>query len=62
MPTLDPIRRRIPGADDEGAFLAWSYTLAMDAALEALTARGLVTTPLDGAMAVRVADPALAGL
>jgi hypothetical protein len=62
MPTLDPIRRRIPGADDEGAFLAWSYTLAVDAALEALTTRGMVTPPLDGAMAVRVTDPALAGL
>jgi hypothetical protein len=62
MPALDPIRRRIPGADDEGAFLAWSYTLAMDAALEALTSRGLVAPPLDGALAVRVTDPALAGL
>jgi hypothetical protein len=62
IPALDPIRRRIPGADDEGAFLAWSYTLTMDAALEALTTRGLVTPPLDGALAVRVTDPALAGL
>jgi hypothetical protein len=62
MPALDPIRRRIPGADDEGAYLAWSYTLAMDAALEALTTRGLVAPPLDGALAVRVTDPALAGL
>jgi len=62
MPALDPVRRRIPGADDEGAFLAWAYTLAMDAALEALTSRGLVAPPLDGALAVRVTDPALAGL
>ena len=62
LPALDPVRRRIPGADDEGAFLAWAYTLAVDAALEALTTRGLVAPPLDGALAVRVADPALAGL
>jgi hypothetical protein len=62
MPALDPVRRRIPGADDEGAFLAWAYTLAIDAALEALTSRGLVAPPLDGALAVRVTDPALAGL
>ncbi|HEX6675632.1 MAG TPA: hypothetical protein VF486_11475 [Actinomycetes bacterium] len=62
LPALDPVRRRIPGTDDEGAFLAWAYTLAVDAALEALTGRGLVAPPLDGALAVRVTDPALAGL
>ena len=62
LPALDPVRRRIPGSDDEGAFLAWAYSLAVDAALEALTTRGLVAPPLDGALAVRVADPALAGL
>jgi hypothetical protein len=62
MPALDPVRRRIPGADDEGAFLAWAYTLAVDTALEALTARGLVSPPPDGALALRVTDPTLAGL
>jgi len=62
LPALDPVRRRIPGADDEGAFLAWAYTLAVDAALEALTSRGLIAPPLDGALAVRVTDPALAGM
>jgi hypothetical protein len=62
MPALDPVRRRIPGADDEGAFLAWAYTLAVDAALAGLSGRGLVAPPLDGALAVRVTDPALAGL
>jgi hypothetical protein len=62
MPALDPVRRRIPGADDEGAFLAWAYTLAVDAALDALTTRGLVTPPPDGALALRVTNPTLAGL
>jgi hypothetical protein len=61
-PALDPVRRRIPGADDEGAFLAWAYTLAVDAALGALTTRGLIAPPPAGATAIRLADPALAGL
>jgi hypothetical protein len=58
---LDPVRRRIPGAEDEGAFLAWAYTLAVDQALERLTDRGLVAPPPAGVVTVRVADPALAG-
>ena len=62
IPALDPVRRRIPGADDEGAFLTWAYTLAMDTALERLAGRGLVTLPATGALAVRVTAPALAGL
>jgi hypothetical protein len=62
MPALDPVRRRIPGADDEGAFLAWAYTLAVDTALEALTSRGLITPPPAGAVAIRLTDPTLAGL
>ena len=62
IPALDPIRRRIPGADDEGAFLTWAYTLAMDTTLERLAGRGLVTLPATGALAVRVTAPALAGL
>jgi hypothetical protein len=62
IPALDPIRRRIPGADDEGAFLTWAYTLAIDTALERLAGRGLVTLPATGALAVRVTAPALAGL
>jgi hypothetical protein len=61
LPALDPVRRRIPGADDEGAFLAWAYTLAVDEALDRLSARGLLTPPATGVMAVRVTDPALAG-
>jgi hypothetical protein len=60
-PALDPVRRRIPGADDEGAFLAWAYTLAVDEALDRLAARGLLTPPAAAVTAVRVADPALAG-
>ena len=62
IPALDPVRRRIPGADDEGAFLTWAYTLAIDTALESLASRGLVTLPATGAMAIRVTTPALAGL
>jgi hypothetical protein len=62
IPALDPVRRRIPGADDEGAFLTWAYTLAMDTALERLADRGLVTLPATGALAIRVTAPALAGL
>jgi hypothetical protein len=62
IPALDPVRRRIPGADDEGAFLTWAYTLAIDSALERLASRGLVTLPATGAMAIRVTTPALAGL
>jgi hypothetical protein len=62
IPALDPVRRRIPGADDEGAFLTWAYTLAMDTTLESLAGRGLVTLPATGALAIRVTAPALAGL
>jgi hypothetical protein len=62
IPALDPVRRRIPGADDEGAFLTWAYTLAIDTTLESLASRGLVTLPATGAMAIRVTTPALAGL
>jgi len=61
LPALDPVRRRVPGADDEGAFLAWAYTLAVDEALHRLAARGLLGLPPAGVTAVRVADPALAG-
>ena len=61
LPALDPVRRRVPGADDEGAFLAWVYTLAVDEALDRLAARGLLTPPATAVTAVRVADPALAG-
>jgi len=62
LPALDPVRRRIAGGEDEGAFLAWAYTLAVDEALERLTERGLVVPPSTGVVAVRVADPALAGM
>jgi hypothetical protein len=61
LPALDPARRRVPGADDEGAFLAWAYALAVAEALDRLAARGLLTPPATGVLAVRVADPALAG-
>jgi hypothetical protein len=61
LPALDPVRRRVPGADDEGAFLAWAYTLAVDEALDRLSDRGLLTPPDSAVMAVRVTDPALAG-
>jgi hypothetical protein len=61
LPALDPVRRHVPGADDEGAFLAWAYTLAVDEAIDRLAARGLLTPPAGAALAVRVADPALAG-
>jgi hypothetical protein len=61
LPALDPVRRRVPGADDEGAFLAWAYTLAVDEALDRLAARGLLTPPPAAVTAVRVTDPALAG-
>jgi hypothetical protein len=60
LPALDPVRRRVPGADDEGAFLAWAYTLAVDEALDRLAARGLLTPPPSGVTRVRVTDPALA--
>jgi hypothetical protein len=62
LPALDPVRRRIAGGEDEGAFLAWAYTLAVDEALERLTERGLVAPPAAGVVTVRVADPALAGM
>jgi hypothetical protein len=62
LPALDPVRRRIAGGEDEGAFLAWVYTLAVDEALERLADRGLVAPPATGVVAVRVADPALAGM
>src|SRR5215218_9429631 len=61
LPALDPVRRRVPGADDEGAFLAWAYSLAVDEALDRLAARGLLTPPATAVTAVRVTDPALAG-
>jgi hypothetical protein len=61
LPALDPVRRRVPGADDEGAFLAWAYTLAVDEALDRLAARGLLTPPTAAVTVVRVTDPALAG-
>jgi hypothetical protein len=61
LPALDPVRRRVPGADDEGAFLAWAYTLAVDEAIDRLSARGLLTPPPAAVAAVRVTDPALAG-
>jgi hypothetical protein len=61
LPALDPVRRRVPGADDEGAFLAWAYTLAVDEALDRLSARGLITLPPTAVTTVRVADPTLAG-
>jgi hypothetical protein len=61
LPALDPVRRRVPGADDEGAFLAWTYTVAVDEAIDRLTARGLLTPPPTAVTAVRVTDPALAG-
>jgi hypothetical protein len=61
LPALDPVRRRVPGADDEGAFLAWAYTLAVDEALDRLAARGLLTLPPSDVTTVRVTDPALAG-
>jgi hypothetical protein len=61
LPALDPVRRRVPGADDEGAFLAWAYTLAVDEALDRLSARGLLTPPPTAVTTVRVTDPALAG-
>jgi len=61
LPALDPVRRRVPGADDEGAFLAWAYTLAVDEALDRLAARGLLTPPAAAVTAVRVTDPSLAG-
>jgi len=62
LPALDPVRRRIAGGEDEGAFLAWAYTLAVDEALERLTDRGLVAPPATGVVTFRVADPALAGM
>jgi hypothetical protein len=62
LPAFDPVRRRIAGGDDEGAFLAWAYSLAIDEALERLADRGLVAPPPTGVVAVRVADPALAGM
>jgi hypothetical protein len=61
LPTLDPVRRQVAGAEDEGAFLAWAYALAVDEALERLADRGLVAPPPTGVVAVRVADPALVG-
>ena len=62
LPALDPVRRRVPGAEDEGAFLAWAYTLAVDEAVDRLSARGLLTPPPTAVTTVRVADPALAGV
>ena len=62
LPALDPLRRRVPGGEDEGAFLAWAYALAVDAALDSLSARGLLAPPIDGVVSIRVTDPALAGM
>ena len=62
LPGLDHLRRRVPGAEDEGAFLAWAYSLVVDEALHGLTARGLLVPPPGDVAAVRVADPALAGM
>jgi hypothetical protein len=62
LPALDPLRRRVPGGEDDGAFLAWAYSLAVDEALDGLAARGMVAPPADGVVAVRVTDPALAGM
>jgi hypothetical protein len=62
LPALDPVRRRVPGAEDEGAFLAWAYALAVDEAIGRLAARGLLDPPATGVVAVRVADPTLAGI
>jgi hypothetical protein len=61
LPAFDPVRRRVPGGEDEGAFLAWTYTLAVDEALDRLAARGLLTPPAAALTAVRVTDPSLAG-
>ena len=61
IPGLDAVRRRIPGTEDQGAFRAWAYALAVDAALENLSARGLLAPPIEGVVSIRVADPALAG-
>jgi hypothetical protein len=61
LPGLDPIRRRIAGAEDEGAFRSWAYALATDAALDSLSARGLLAPPIEGVVSIRVADPVLAG-
>ncbi|HZD70487.1 MAG TPA: hypothetical protein VFA45_16805 [Actinomycetes bacterium] len=60
-PGLDLQRRRIAGCEDEGAFLSWAYSLAVDATLGNLSARGLLAPPIDGVVSIRVADPALAG-
>jgi hypothetical protein len=62
LPGLDHLRRRVPGAEDEGAFLAWVYSLAVDEALDGLAARGLLAPPPGGVVTVRVTDPALAGM
>ena len=62
LPALDPVRCRVPGAEDEGAFLAWAYTLAVDEAVDRLSARGLLTPPPTAVTTFRVADPALAGV
>jgi hypothetical protein len=61
LPALDPVRRRVPGTEDAGAFLAWAYTLAVDEALDRLAARGLLTPPASAVTTVRVTDPVLAG-
>jgi hypothetical protein len=47
--------------EDEGAFRAWAYSLAVDAALDNLAARGLLAPPIEGVVSIRVADSALAG-
>jgi hypothetical protein len=59
LPALERTRPR-PAGEVPGAFLAWAYGLAVDAALAALARRGLVEFPPEGAVAVRVAEPVLA--
>jgi len=58
LPALERARPRPPG-EAPGAFLAWSYSLTVDAALTALAGRGLVEFPAEGAVAVRTAEPVL---
>jgi hypothetical protein len=49
-----------PGTAPDGAYLAWAYSLALDAALAALAGRGLIALPPGDVLAVRAADPVLA--
>jgi hypothetical protein len=61
LPALEPVRRRLPGSIEDGAFLAFAYSLVVDAALGHLVRRGLVEVPPGEAVALRVEDPVLAG-